>query len=219
MASINTRLNIKKLDGNIKQKHGGSKQVGFKQFGPGLETGVHDEKSVWFEVKLQGAQRDREAESGVTKHLRVAGIQQQNGLVNETNVTLFDKVLQDFEFEVEPQKDHTFEGEPHGNVDHVVGSQEVQTQDLIYYHSARDMEHHSALELFSYIEDSNEAAFAVTIVDKIYAHELLTLNNTVACEVNFKWEAGLKDDMDAQSDVYVLSNGCRKYSDDIEGYY
>ncbi|GKC31927.1 hypothetical protein Tco_1039221 [Tanacetum coccineum] len=41
------------------------KQVGFKQLGPGVETGVHgvkDEKRVWFEVELQGAQGDREAE-------------------------------------------------------------------------------------------------------------------------------------------------------------
>ncbi|GKE65187.1 hypothetical protein Tco_1519348 [Tanacetum coccineum] len=57
------------------QKHGGSKQVGlkqlsskqvgFKQLGPGVETGVHgvhDEKRVWFEVELQGAQGGREAE-------------------------------------------------------------------------------------------------------------------------------------------------------------
>ncbi|GKD06403.1 hypothetical protein Tco_1181377, partial [Tanacetum coccineum] len=70
------------------------------------------------------------------------------------------KELQGVELEVEPQEDHTFEVEPHGNVDHVVGSHEVQTQDLIYYHLARD----------------------------------------------FHVEAGLKDDMDAQLDVYVLSN-------------
>ncbi|GJR27083.1 hypothetical protein Tco_1103315 [Tanacetum coccineum] len=82
MASMNTRLNIEKLDGNIVQKHGGSKQVGLKQlgskqvgfkqlghkkvgFGLGVETGFHgvqDEKRVWFEVELQGAQGDREAE-------------------------------------------------------------------------------------------------------------------------------------------------------------
>ncbi|GJV92045.1 hypothetical protein Tco_1539858 [Tanacetum coccineum] len=85
MASMNTRLNIEKLDENIVQKHGGSKQVGlkqlgskqvgfkqlgqkqvgFKQLGPGVETGFHgvqDEKRVWFEVELQGAQGDREAE-------------------------------------------------------------------------------------------------------------------------------------------------------------
>ncbi|GKE36967.1 hypothetical protein Tco_1460372, partial [Tanacetum coccineum] len=40
MARMNTRLNIEKLDENIVQKHGGSKQVGFKQLGPGVETGV-----------------------------------------------------------------------------------------------------------------------------------------------------------------------------------
>ncbi|GJX29801.1 hypothetical protein Tco_0237880 [Tanacetum coccineum] len=85
MTSMNTRLNIEKLDGNIVQKHGGSKQVGlkqlgskqvgfkqlghkqvgFKQLGPGVETGFHgvqDEKRVWFEAELQGAQEDREAE-------------------------------------------------------------------------------------------------------------------------------------------------------------
>ncbi|GKA52899.1 hypothetical protein Tco_0746214 [Tanacetum coccineum] len=83
MASMNTRLNIEKLDGIIIQKHGGSKQVelkqlgskqvgfkklsvkqvGFKQLGP--STGVHGvqvDKRVWFEVELQGAQGDHEAE-------------------------------------------------------------------------------------------------------------------------------------------------------------
>ncbi|GKA07745.1 hypothetical protein Tco_0686969, partial [Tanacetum coccineum] len=65
MASMNTRLTIEKLDGNIVQKHGGSKQVGFKQLGPGVETGVHgvhDKNRVCFEVELQGAQGNREAE-------------------------------------------------------------------------------------------------------------------------------------------------------------
>ncbi|GKA88686.1 hypothetical protein Tco_0810450 [Tanacetum coccineum] len=43
----------------------GHKQVGFKQLDPGIETGVHrvqDEKRVWFEVELQGAQGDHEAD-------------------------------------------------------------------------------------------------------------------------------------------------------------
>ncbi|GKG01083.1 hypothetical protein Tco_0305788, partial [Tanacetum coccineum] len=72
MASMNTRLNIEKLDEDIVQKHRGSKQVGlkqlgskqvgfkqlgskqvgfkqlgqkqvgFKQLGPGVETGFHE---------------------------------------------------------------------------------------------------------------------------------------------------------------------------------
>nr|GEY70175.1 zinc finger, CCHC-type [Tanacetum cinerariifolium] len=107
--------------------------------------------------------------SGVAKHLGIAGIKQQNryGSVH---------VLQGVEFEVEPQEDHTFEVEPHGNVDR--------------------------WQLFSYREDSNEATFAVAAVEKIYAHESLTFNDTVACEVISKWNAGLKEDMDVRSDVW-----------------
>ncbi|GJV46680.1 zinc finger, CCHC-type containing protein [Tanacetum coccineum] len=129
------------------------------------------------------------------------------------------KVLQGVEFEVEPQEDHTFEVEPHGNVDQVAGSHEVQTQDLIYYHSARDREQHSAWELFCYKEDNNEVAFAVAEAEKIYAHESLTFIDIVACEVISMWKTRLKTYMDARSDVYVLSNGCKKSSDDINGYY
>ncbi|GKC95514.1 zinc finger, CCHC-type containing protein, partial [Tanacetum coccineum] len=99
------------------------------------------------------------------------------------------------------------------------GLQEVQTQDLMDYQLARDRDQHLACEVFGYREDNNEAAFTVAVVEKIYAHESLTFNNTVACEVTSKWKAGLKDDMDARSDVYVLSNGCRKCSDDSDGYY
>ncbi|GKC77889.1 hypothetical protein Tco_1128663 [Tanacetum coccineum] len=75
MSSLITRFDIEKLDENIVQNHGGSKQVwfkqlghkqvGFKQLGPGVETGVHrvqGEKRVWFEVELQGAQGDRKPE-------------------------------------------------------------------------------------------------------------------------------------------------------------
>nr|GEV52076.1 zinc finger, CCHC-type [Tanacetum cinerariifolium] len=127
-------------------------------------------------------------------------------------------VLQRVEFEVEPQEEHTFEVEPHGIFDHVVGSQEVKNQDLIYYQLARDREQHLACERFRYREESNEATFVVAAVEKIYAHESLTFNNIVACEVVFKWKAGLKDDMVDRSDVYVLSNGCRKCSDDSDSY-
>nr|GEY72335.1 zinc finger, CCHC-type [Tanacetum cinerariifolium] len=281
MASMNTRLNTEKLDENIVQKNGGSKQVGFKQLGPGIETGVHgvnDEKRVWFEVELQGAQGDREAKvfqekeyqsgwkiktgnvldscnqrstqqcmkSVVAKHLGVAGIQQQNGLVDEKTSTYLvnrslssaigfkkpidmlgffgwlasiKQVLPGFNFEVEPLGDHTFEIEPQENIDQGAGLQEVQTQYLIDYQLARDREQHLACELFGYREDSNEAAFAVAVVEKIYAHESLTFNNTVSCKVISKWKAGLKDDMDARSDVYVLSNSCKKCSDPNDGYY
>ncbi|GJY66092.1 hypothetical protein Tco_0468330 [Tanacetum coccineum] len=116
------------------------------------------------------------------------GIQQHNGLVEKTNVTLLAKCkcLQGVEVEVEPQEDHTFEVEPQGNGSHVVGSPEVQTQDLIDYHST------------------------LAEVEKIYVHESLTFNDTVACEVISKRKARLKKDMDARSDMHVLSNGCKE---------
>ncbi|GKA83083.1 zinc finger, CCHC-type containing protein [Tanacetum coccineum] len=238
---MNTRLNIEKLDGNIVQKHGGSKQVWFKQLGPGVETGVHgvhDEKRVWFEVELQGAQGDREAEvfqvsnddtavaqrrledkqpeektntdylvkeqekeyqtgwkiktgnvldscnQSMSKVLWAEDTTMSTYLVTTSPSSaigfkmLIDmlgffgwlasimqgmlelvkvkcifmryrtgsmQVLQRDEFEVELQDGHTFEVKPHGNVNHVVGSQKVQTQDLIYYHLARDREQHSSV--------------------------------------------------------------------------
>nr|GEZ51144.1 zinc finger, CCHC-type [Tanacetum cinerariifolium] len=92
-------------------------------------------------------------------------------------------------------------------IDQGAGLQEVQTQNLMDYQFAHDREQYLACELFGYREDSNEVAFAVAAVEKIYAHESLNFNNSVACEVISKWKAGLKDDRDARSDVYVLSNG------------
>ncbi|GJT65571.1 hypothetical protein Tco_1017051 [Tanacetum coccineum] len=53
MASMNTRLNIEKLDENIVQKHGGSKQVGLKQLGS---------KQVGFKQLGHKQVGDREAE-------------------------------------------------------------------------------------------------------------------------------------------------------------
>ncbi|GKE52734.1 hypothetical protein Tco_1487890 [Tanacetum coccineum] len=82
MASMNTRLNIEKLDGNIVQKHGtskqvgfkqlGHKQVGFKQLGPGVETrfhGVQDKKTVF---GLRWNCKDRVA-LGVTPKVKIVG--------------------------------------------------------------------------------------------------------------------------------------------------
>nr|GEZ35780.1 hypothetical protein [Tanacetum cinerariifolium] len=84
--------------------------------------------------------------SKVAKHLDVAGIHQQNELVEETNMTLLAKVR-------------------------------VQCgccKELSLRWNRRRIMHlreqHSAWELFSYKEDSNEAAFAVAAVDKIFAH-------------------------------------------------
>ncbi|GJS98544.1 zinc finger, CCHC-type containing protein [Tanacetum coccineum] len=44
-------------------------------------------------------------------------------------------------------------------------------------------------------------------------------SGVVACEVISKWKTRLKEEMDVRSDLYMLSNDCRKSSDNIEGYY
>ncbi|GKD72960.1 hypothetical protein Tco_1331242 [Tanacetum coccineum] len=102
------------------------------------------------------------------------------------------QVLQGVEFEVEPRKDHAFEVERLRNIAH---------------------------ELFRYIEDNNEAAFSIATLDKIYAYELLNFNDTITGEVISKWKAGLNEDIDARSNVYVLNNGCKECSNDINDYY
>nr|GEX63147.1 zinc finger, CCHC-type [Tanacetum cinerariifolium] len=78
---------------------------------------------------------------------------------------------------------------------------EPQEEHIFEVEPHRNVNHVVGLH---YREYSNKATFVVAIVEKINAHESLNFNNTVACE------AGLKDNMDAQSDVYVLSNGCKK---------
>ncbi|GJW54946.1 hypothetical protein Tco_0099031 [Tanacetum coccineum] len=69
----------------------GHKQVGLKQLGLGVKTGVYgvqDVKRVWFEVELQGAQGDREAE--VWANITVTGVLGQEGA--EGNVARKKKV-------------------------------------------------------------------------------------------------------------------------------
>ncbi|GJZ33297.1 hypothetical protein Tco_0578733 [Tanacetum coccineum] len=119
MASINTRLNIEKLDGNIGSQ--GEREAKVFQVSNDdtavaqrrLEDKQHEEKTnidclvkeqekeyqTGWKIKTGNVldscnQRSTQQcmKSGVAKHLGVAGIQQQNGLVDETNVTLFAKV-------------------------------------------------------------------------------------------------------------------------------
>ncbi|GJS47804.1 hypothetical protein Tco_0597925 [Tanacetum coccineum] len=55
--------------------------------------------------------------------------------------------------------------------------------------------------------------FSISIESKTALTRNLRKLRVVICK------AGLKDDMDARSNVYVLSNGCRKSSDDSHDYY
>ncbi|GJV04159.1 hypothetical protein Tco_1337728 [Tanacetum coccineum] len=124
------------------------------------------------------------------------------------------QVLHGFEFEVEPLGDHTFEVEPQENFDQGASLQEVQTQDLIDYQLARDREQHLAYELFRYREDSNETTFLVAAVDKIYAHESLTFNDTVASTVA---EKAVMIAMTITGSMHQRSSGIRV--DSLSGDY
>ncbi|GJS48601.1 hypothetical protein Tco_0598722 [Tanacetum coccineum] len=108
--------------------------------------------------------------SGVAKHLGIAGIQQQSGLVEEMNVTLLAKVVlyRNIGFNESGEYKKTFIS---------FGVESKKPQDLIDYHSTRDR------------EDSNEAASAVAVVKKIYSHESLTFDNTFSCKETVKKRA------------------------------
>ncbi|GJX69523.1 hypothetical protein Tco_0305250 [Tanacetum coccineum] len=275
MDSMNTRLNIEKLDGNIVQKHRGSKQVGFKQLGH-KQVGSNNlvlvlkQESMEYMIKsmfslrwnYRELKRDREAEvfevsnddtalaqrrlkdkqpeektntdcllkeqekenirlggrsrrSSLSKVLWVEDTTMSTYLVNRSPSSAIGfktpelLLYRNMSFNESRKYKKTFIGSG-------VGTGSVQVLQGVEFEV--EPEQHSAWELFSYREDNNEAAFAVAAVDKIYAHESLTFNNTVACEVISKWKVGLKDDMDARSDVYALSNGCKKCSDDSYVY-
>ncbi|GJV82423.1 hypothetical protein Tco_1522321 [Tanacetum coccineum] len=234
MASMNTRLNIEKLDGNIVQKHGGSKQVGFKQLGPGVETGihgVHDEKRVWFEVELPGAQRDHDDEVFQVSNNDTAVAQRRLEDKQPEEKTNTDCLVKKQEKEyqtvwkiktgnvLDSCNQRNMGLNESGEYKKTFIGSGVGTGSMQVLHGFEFKGATLSVETIQYREDNNEAAFAVAAVEKIYAHESLTFNNTLACEVISKWKAGLKDDMDARSDVYVLSNGSKKYSDNSDGYY
>nr|GEW56611.1 zinc finger, CCHC-type [Tanacetum cinerariifolium] len=197
--------------------------------------------------------------SGVAKHLGVAGLQQQNGLVKETNMTLLAKTPIDmFAFfgwlasiehaMLEPVKVKCIFLGFHESI---VGNKLLRLDDVtsmvVLYRNmgfnesgeykktfigfgvgtcSMQVLHKFEFEVeplgdhtFEVEPQENVDQGAVAAVEKIYAHESLTFNNTVACGLISKWKVELKDDMDARSDVYVLSNGYRKCSDDNNGYY
>nr|GEW73164.1 zinc finger, CCHC-type [Tanacetum cinerariifolium] len=249
MASMNTRLNIKKLDENIIQKHRGSKQVGFKQLGPGAEIGfhvVHDEKRVWFEVKPHGAQGDREAESGLSKVFWAEDTTRSTYLVNRSPSSAigFKKPIDMLGFfgwlanieqgMLEPVMVKCIFLE---YLKSIVGNKLWRLDDVtskVLHGFEFEVEplgdHTFKVEPQENVDqgaglqkvqtqDLMDYQLALAAVDKIYAHESLTFNDIVAFEVISKWKARLKEGMDVRSNMYVLGNDCRKCSNDIDGYY
>ncbi|GJU52008.1 hypothetical protein Tco_1221563 [Tanacetum coccineum] len=97
MASMNTRLNIEKLNENTVQKHGGAqgnREVEVFQVSND-DTAVAqrrlEDKQPEEKTNMDCLVKEQEKEYQTGWKIKT-GIQQQNGLVNETNVTLFAKV-------------------------------------------------------------------------------------------------------------------------------
>nr|GEV66426.1 zinc finger, CCHC-type [Tanacetum cinerariifolium] len=120
------RLNIKKLDGNIVQKHGGSKQVGFKQLGLEAQRRLED-KHPEEKTNTDCLVKEQEKEYQTMWKIKTSNVldfcNQRNMGFNESEKykktfigscvgTGSMQMLHRFEFEVEPLWDHTFEVEP-----------------------------------------------------------------------------------------------------------
>nr|GEX29851.1 hypothetical protein [Tanacetum cinerariifolium] len=320
MASMNTRLNIEKLDGNIVHVHGGLKQVGFKQLGPSVKTrvhGVHDEKLAQRRLKDKQPKEKTNTDclvkeqkneyqtkwkiktgnildscdqrsiqqcmkSEVAKYLGVAGIQQQNELVDETNVTLFAKVrcflIQSGLFKVfwagvSTRSTYLVNRSPSSAIGFkkpidmlgffgwlasikqwmlepvkvkciflgyhksIVGNKLLRldgvTSKVVLYRNISFNESGkykktligSGVGTGSMQENVNQGAGLQEVQTQDLMDYQLACDREqhLACKL-FRYKedsnkAGLKYDMDARSDMYVLSNGCRKCSDDNDGYY
>ncbi|GKA66806.1 hypothetical protein Tco_0766614 [Tanacetum coccineum] len=231
MASMDTRLNIKKLDGNILQKHKGSKQVRFKQLGPGVKTGVHgvsNDDTAVAQRRLEDKQPEEKTNtnflSGLSKVFWAVDTTRSTYLVNMSlssvigfkksiDILRLDEVTSNvvlymnMGFNKRGEYKKTFIGS-------CVGTGSMQVLHGFEF-EVKPLGGHT----FEVEPQENVDQGAVAAVEKIYAHKSLNFNNTVAYEVISKWKAELKDDMDARSDVYVLNNGCRKCNDDNDGYY
>ncbi|GJW23303.1 hypothetical protein Tco_0033925 [Tanacetum coccineum] len=126
------------------------------------------------------------------------------------------QVLQGVEFEVEPQEDHAFEMEPLRNVSQGAGSHKVQTQDLIYYHSARDrfyngklvqtlLEGHSILSLEGSLSGDcdveKNGKWSCIYAVEIQEHQMICIRLDIASA-----DVGMLDKFDRglQIDVHVF---------------
>nr|GEX91472.1 hypothetical protein [Tanacetum cinerariifolium] len=135
--------------------------------------------------------------SGIAKHLGVAGIKQHNGLVKETNVTLVAKVRC---FLIQSVLSKVFWAE--------------DTTMSIYLVNRSPS---SAIGFKTLVDMGNKLSRLDDVTSKVVLYRNMGSNeNREYKKIFIGFGVG---DMDARSDVYVLSNGCEKFSDNNDGYY
>ncbi|GJR46050.1 hypothetical protein Tco_1314153 [Tanacetum coccineum] len=170
MASMNTRLNIEKLDGNIVQKHGGSKQV---MLGSNNLVPVSNDDTAVAQRRLEDKQPKKKTNTDC--------------LVKEQEkVHLSIKVWANITVTRVPGQEGA-----EGNV-----AEKKKLKESMKANLGKLLMYNAWSTRWSPV--------------RVTSYDILVIS---------KWKAGLKDDMDVRSDVYVLINGCRKCSDDNDGYY
>ncbi|GJT19660.1 hypothetical protein Tco_0878366 [Tanacetum coccineum] len=119
--------------------------------------------------------------------------------------------LQGVEFKVEPREESYIEVNSMGMTIIVAECTEVKNSIFVfYYHLARDREQHSTHELFSYREDSNEAAFAVAEAEKImHMNDMVVLARYASLDLGYQ---GLLDRAKEKCTMVWRSSGTEWYT-------
>ncbi|GJT97404.1 hypothetical protein Tco_1092922 [Tanacetum coccineum] len=176
MASMNTRLNIEKLDGNIIQKHGGLK------LGSNNLVLVLKQESMKYMMKNVFCLRWNCREAlGIVK-LRFFWLVTMICWVKDGGgqATLKEKTNTDAWSTQQCMKSGSSKhlGVYRSGLSKVFWAEVALSTTEAEYMALTDVVKEGAA-----VEDSNEAAFAVAAVEKIYAHESLTFNDIVSSTV------------------------------------
>ncbi|GKA07713.1 retrovirus-related pol polyprotein from transposon TNT 1-94 [Tanacetum coccineum] len=136
-------------------------------------------------------------ESGIARHLTVAGTPQQNRVAERINRTLMDKV----EVELHRLNNHTPEedqtDQEDGDDEDARDQATDQLLDLTDYQLVRDREPRTRTKPLRFRDESNMAAYAFVAAEEEDTHEPLTYQEAVAYEDSSKWKAAMKEEMDS----------------------
>ncbi|GKB51925.1 zinc finger, CCHC-type containing protein [Tanacetum coccineum] len=150
-------------------------------------------------------------ESGISRHLTVSRMPQQNGLAKRMNRTLMDKdsgacaykSVEELQVEMElqrlnnhtPEEDQT-DQEDEDNEDE--GDHETdQIPDLTDYQLAQDRERRTRVKPLRFRDKSNMVAYKFVAAEEEVTHEPLTYQEAIACEDSSMWKAAMKEEMDS----------------------
>nr|GFA46938.1 hypothetical protein [Tanacetum cinerariifolium] len=143
-------------------------------------------------------------ESGIARHLTVAGTPQQNGLAERMNITLIDKVRC---LLIQSGLPKTFWAKATCTTAYLINRSpsiaiEKKTPMEMWsghpnYQLARDREPKTRMKPLRFRDESNMSAYAFAAAEEEDTHEPLTYQEAVACEDSSKWKAAMKEKMDS----------------------